>query len=215
MSLLRCRPIVTRSSEAIFTESIRRRTPGGLPCQQGVMKPLPRAPPIRSVYRRLPRCSYTAVVIAEEIRADDPRNPDVRALLERHLTFCSSQTPPEHSFALDVSGLLDPAVTLFSYRADGTVLGVGALKELDAAHGELKSMHTAAEARGRGVGRSMLGHLLSVARARGYRRVSLETGTTPGFSAARAMYVSVGFTSAGPFGGYPVTGDNTFYSLAL
>ena len=152
---------------------------------------------------------------AEEIRADDPRDPDVRALLERHLTFCLSETPPEHSFALDVTGLLDPTVTLFSYRDNGAVLGVGALKELDAAHGELKSMHTAAEARGRGVGRSMLSHLLSVARSRGYRRVSLETGTTPGFTAARAMYVSVGFAPAGPFGGYPVTADNTFYSLAL
>lgn len=152
---------------------------------------------------------------AEEIRADDPRDPDVRALLERHLTFCLTETPPEHSFALDVTGLLDPAVTLFSYRDDGTVLGVGALRELDPAHGELKSMHTAAEARGRGVGRTMLRHLLSVARSRGYRRVSLETGTTAGFSAARAMYESVGFAPAEPFGGYPLTGDNAFYSLAL
>jgi putative acetyltransferase len=157
------------------------------------------------IYRLLRRCSYNALVDAEEIRADDPRDPGVRALLERHLTFCLSETPPEHSFALDVTGLLDPTVTLFSYRDNGAVLGVGALK----------SMHTAAEARGRGVGRSVLSHLLSVARSRGYRRVSLETGTTPGFSAARAMYVSVGFAPAGPFGGYPVTGDNTFYSLAL
>jgi putative acetyltransferase len=154
-------------------------------------------------------------VIATEISIDDPREPGVRALLERHLTFCLSETPPEHSFALDVSGLLDPAVTLFSCRDGGAVLGVGAIKELDASHGELKSMHTAAEARGRGVGRSILGHLLSVARSRGYRRVSLETGTTPGFSAARAMYASVGFVPAGPFGGYPQTEDNTFYSLAL
>ena len=95
------------------------------------------------------------------------------------------------------------------------MLGVAAIKELDAAHAELKSMHTAAEARGRGVGRALLGYLLDTARARGYRRVSLETGTTPGFAAARALYESVGFTPAGPFGGYPQTGDNTFYSLAL
>jgi putative acetyltransferase len=106
-------------------------------------------------------------------------------------------------------------VTFVSFRDDDTVLGVAAIKELGAAHGEVKSMHTAAEARGRGVGRALLSHLLDTARARGYQRVSLETGTTPGFAAARALYESVGFTPAGPFGGYPQTEDNTFYSLAL
>jgi putative acetyltransferase len=154
-------------------------------------------------------------VNASEIAADDPRRPQVRALLERHLTFCLSQTPPEHSFALDADGLLDPAVTFFSYLDGGAVLGVGAIRELDAAHAELKSMHTAAEARGRGVGRAMLNHLLSVARSRGYRRVSLETGTTPGFTAARALYASAGFLPAEPFAGYERTEDNAFYSLAL
>lgn len=149
------------------------------------------------------------------ISADDPRRPEVRALLERHLSFCLSDTLPEHSFALDVDGLLDPKVTLVSYRDGENVLGVAALKELDGAHAEVKSMHTAAEARGRGVGRALLAHLLETARARGYQRVSLETGTTPGFAAARALYESVGFIPAGPFGGYPVTGDNCFYTLVL
>ena len=146
---------------------------------------------------------------------DDPRKPELRVLLERHLAFCLSETPPEHSFALNVGGLLDPKVTFVSYRDGETVLGVAAIKELDAAHGEVKSMHTAAEARGRGVARALLSHLLATARARGYRRVSLETGTTPGFAAARALYESAGFIPTGPFGGYPQTEDNTFYSLAL
>jgi putative acetyltransferase len=149
------------------------------------------------------------------ISVDDPRRPEVLAILERHLAFCLSETPPEHSFALDSDGLLDPAVTFFSCTDGDRVLGVGAIKQLDAGHAELKSMHTAAEARGRGVGRAMLHHLLSVARLRGYRRVSLETGTTPGFAAARAMYVTAGFEPAEPFGGYQRTTDNTFYSLAL
>lgn len=149
------------------------------------------------------------------ISADDPRRPEVRAVLDRHLAFCLSETPPEHSFALDVDGLLDPRVTFVSYRDGGRVLGVAAIKELDAAHAEIKSMHTAPDARGRGVGRALLGYLLDTARARGYQRVSLETGTTPGFAAARALYESAGFTPAAPFGGYPETGDNTFYSRAL
>jgi putative acetyltransferase len=154
-------------------------------------------------------------VTPDEIMADDPRKPEVRALLERHLAFCLSETPPEHSFALNVDGLLDQKVTFVSFRNGGTVLGVAALKELDAAHAEVKSMHTAGEARGRGVGRALLGHLLDTARTRGYQRVSLETGTTPGFAAARALYESAGFAPTGPFGGYPQTEDNTFYSLAL
>ena len=149
------------------------------------------------------------------IAVDDPRRPEVLAILRRHLAFCLSETPPEHSFALDAEGLLDPAVTFFSCRDGDAVLGVGAIKQLEPGHGELKSMHTAAEARGRGVGRAMLAHLLAVARSRGYQRVSLETGTTPGFAAARALYTGAGFVPAEPFGGYQRTEDNTFYSLAL
>jgi putative acetyltransferase len=159
--------------------------------------------------------TYTAAVTAGEIIIDDPRKPEVRAVLERHLTFCLTETPPEHSFALDVDGLLDPQVTFVSYRDGAAVLGVAAIKELDAEQVEIKSMHTTAEARGRGVGRALLGHLLEVARERGYRRVLLETGTTPGFAAARALYESAGFTPTGPFGGYPETGDNCFYARAL
>jgi putative acetyltransferase len=150
------------------------------------------------------------------ISVDDPRKPEVRALLERHLAFCLSETPPEHSFALDVDALVQPGIAFFSLRdTGGKVLGVGAIKELDPAHAEIKSMHTAAEARGRGVGRAVLDHLLSEARSRGYQRVSLETGTTPGFTAARAMYVSRGFVPAEPFGDYVRTEDNTFYTLSL
>jgi putative acetyltransferase len=149
------------------------------------------------------------------ISVDDPSRPEILALLERHLGFCLSETPPEHSFALDADGLLDPKVTFVSFRDGATVLGVAAIKELDGGHAEIKSMHTAAEARGRGVGRALLSHLLDTARARGYRRVSLETGTTPGFAAARALYESAGFVPTGPFGGYPETGDNCFYARTL
>ena len=148
-----------------------------------------------------------------EISADDPRAPDVRALLERHLTAMLAATPPEHAFALDVDGLLDPAVSFFSFRAGGELLGVGAIKRLDAEHGEIKSMHTAAAARGLGVGRAMLHHLLGVARAEGLRRVSLETGTMAEFAPARALYESAGFTACGPFADYRPSDDNCFMTL--
>ena len=149
------------------------------------------------------------------IAVDDPRKDDVRALLERHLAFALETTPPEHAFALDVDGLIDPAVTFYSLRADGELLGIGAIKQLDLEHGEIKSMHTAQAARGRGVGRAVLGHLLDVARSRGYRRVSLETGTMAEFAPARALYASAGFIACGPFAGYQPSEDNCFMTLPL
>lgn len=152
---------------------------------------------------------------SRRIAVDDPRNPDVRELLEQHLTFAFGQTPPEHSFALDADKLLDPAITLFSFREDGALLGVGALKQLEPWHGEIKSMHTAKAARGRGVGRAMLTHLLDVAAARGLHRVSLETGTMTAFAAARALYASAGFEPCGPFGDYLPSDDNCFMTLKI
>ena len=149
------------------------------------------------------------------ISADDPRAPDVRALLERHMAAMLAATPPEHAFALDVDGLLDPAISFFSFRADGELLAVCALKRLDARHGEIKSMHTTAAARGRGVGRAMLNHLLGVARAEGLRRVSLETGTIAEFAPARALYESAGFTACEPFADYQPSEDNCFMTLSL
>jgi putative acetyltransferase len=108
------------------------------------------------------------VIAGGRIAIDDPRDPDVRALLERHLEFALAQTPPEHSFALDAGGLLDPAITLFSIRVHGSLLGIGAIKRLGPHHAEIKSMHTAETARGHGIGRAMLTHLLEAARAQGF-----------------------------------------------
>lgn len=151
----------------------------------------------------------------ELIAVDDPRRPDVRALLERHRTFALGQTPPERSFALDADALRDPAITFFSFRLRGSLLAIGAIKRLGPDHAELKSMHTAEAARGRGIGRAMLTHLLEVARIRGVRRVSLETGTTAAFAPARALYHSAGFISCGPFADYQPSEDNQFMTLEL
>lgn len=150
-----------------------------------------------------------------DITVDDPRADDVRALLERHLEFANTHSPREDVHALDVGGLLHPSVTFYSCRADGSLVGVGALKELGGGHAELKSMHTAAEARGRGVGRAMVEHLLAVARARGLSRVSLETGTMEAFAPARALYASAGFSPCEPFADYRRGPNSTCMTLAL
>ena len=150
-----------------------------------------------------------------DIAVDDPRADDVRALLARHLAFAHEHSPPEDVHALDLSGLLDPTVTFFSARRGPDLVGIGALKELDDEHGELKSMHTAAAERGQGVGRAIVDHVLRVARVRGYRRVSLETGTMEAFAPARSLYAGVGFTPCGPFGDYTLSPNSTFMTLTL
>jgi putative acetyltransferase len=149
------------------------------------------------------------------ISIDDPRADDVCALLAAHLAFANEHTRIENIHALDVDGVVGPDIAFYSCRVDGRLVGVGALKQLDVTHAELKSMHTAAAARGKGVGRAMVEHLIAVARARGYTRVSLETGTPDAFAPARAMYASVGFVACGPFGDYAPTPDNTFMTLEL
>ena len=149
------------------------------------------------------------------IAIDDPRADDVRELLTAHLAFANAHSPPEDVHALDISGLLDPAISFYSYRSDGKLLGVGALKELDAGHAELKSMHTAAAARGGGVGRAMLDHLVTLARQRSYQRLSLETGTMPAFAPARALYASAGFRPCPPFGPYFVSPNSVCMRLDL
>jgi putative acetyltransferase len=136
------------------------------------------------------------------VAADDPDRDEVRRVVERHLEFAHSTTACEHVFALGLDGLVGPDIHFVSARRDGVVLGVGALKQLDDVHGELKSMHTIAEARGQGVAAAIVGHLLGVAAELGLERVSLETGSQDAFVAARALYVSLGFEPCGAFGSY-------------
>jgi putative acetyltransferase len=149
------------------------------------------------------------------IAPDDPRSDDVRALLERHLAFARSHSPPEDTHALDVDGLGDPAVRFFSYRVDGELLAVGALKRIDDEHAEVKSMHTAVAARGRGIGRAMVEHLMDVARERGFRRVSLETGAMDAFAPARSLYAGAGFDICEPFGDYRPSRNSVFMTRDL
>jgi putative acetyltransferase len=149
------------------------------------------------------------------ITVDDPRVDDVRRLLERHLSFSALLSPAEHVHALDLDGLLDARVTFFSARGDDGLVGFGALQELDASHGELKSMHVIGAVRGQGIGRALLDHLLTVAADRGYTRVSLETGTMEAYAPARSLYRKAGFTPCAPFAEYTANPYSLCMSLEL
>lgn len=135
--------------------------------------------------------------------AGDLTSADVIALLEVHLAGMRADSPPESVHALDLAGLQAPDVTFWTARdSAGELLGCGALKELGADHGEIKSMRTVAAHLGRGVASALLLHMLDEARRRGYRRVSLETGSGPAFEAARTLYSKHGFEYCGPFASY-------------
>src|SRR5947209_8438963 len=140
---------------------------------------------------------------------------DVEHLVELHYAELRAISPPDACHVLPAVSLRDPAVTLWSAREGGELVGVAALKELAADHGEVKSMRTAPAALGRGVGRAMLRHIVGEAKARGYRRLSLETGNTEPFAAALRLYASEGFQPWGPFGDYHDTPFSSFLTVRL
>ena len=143
---------------------------------------------------------------ALQIRLDDLSDPRIEAFMEEHLVDMRAASPPESVHALDMDHLRQPCIAFWSAwlpDADGDVLvGTGALKRLDSTHAELKSMRTSARHRGQGIARQLLNHLLQEARARGYARLSLETGTQPFFEPARQLYLRHGFVECGPFADY-------------
>lgn len=149
------------------------------------------------------------------IREDDLSGPEIAALLQVHLDHMHATSPPESAHALDLEGLRAPEITFWTVWDGDTLLGCGALKELDAEHGEIKSMHTAQAARGKGVARRMLQHIIETARQRGYRRLSLETGGTQDFAAAHGLYGSFGFQLCGPFADYVLDPFSVFMTLEL
>lgn len=149
------------------------------------------------------------------IRVDDLTGPEIRALLAEHLRDMHELSPPESVHALDLAALRQPDVTVWAVWAAGRLLGCGALKELDLGHGEIKSMRTVSTERRRGVGRAMLTHIITEARARSYRRLSLETGSMAAFAPARRLYERFGFTYCAPFAGYTEDPNSVFMTLAL
>ena len=150
-----------------------------------------------------------------EFRLDDLSGAAIRALLGQHLASALEHSPPESVHALDIDGLRQPGVTFWSAWSEGELLGCCALKELDAAHGEVKSMRTADAHQRRGVGASLLQHLLEQARRRGYQRLSLETGSMAAFAPARALYARFGFAPCPPFGEYIEDPYSVFMSREL
>jgi putative acetyltransferase len=150
-----------------------------------------------------------------EIRAGGLGDPQVMALIRHHLAEARGSTPLRNAHALDASGLDAPDIAFFSAWEGEALLGIGALRSLDAWHGEIKSMRTAPGHLRKGVARALLDHIAAEARARGFTRLSLETGTAPMFGPANAMYERYGFADCASFGGYPASEYNRFMTMRL
>jgi putative acetyltransferase len=150
-----------------------------------------------------------------EIRVDDLSSRQVQALLQDHLQSCAQHSPPESVHALDLDGLRRPEVTFWTVWEDGQLLGCGALKQLDSQHAEVKSMKTATEHLRRGVASRVLQHILEEARRRGYRRLSLETGSMAAFEPARRLYSRFGFTYCEPFADYVLDPHSVFMTREI
>ena len=148
-------------------------------------------------------------------RLGDLRDPAVAALLEEHLEDMQAASPPESKHALDLDGLRKPGITFWTAWDSDLLVGCGALKELDATHGEIKSMRTTAAYRGRGVASAMLGHITDEAARRGYRRLSLETGSGDFFAPARALYAKFDFVVCEPFGDYKPDPNSCFMTRSI
>jgi putative acetyltransferase len=149
------------------------------------------------------------------IDVESPLGADLTLLMARHTADMHADTPPESIHMMDAGQLAVPEVSFFVMRDVGVPVGMGAFKRIEDGHAEIKSMHVLAEMRGRGLSKQMLVHLIEEARAMGMRRLSLETGVQPTYTAARALYAKAGFEPCPPFIGYKPDPNSIFLTLVL
>jgi putative acetyltransferase len=149
------------------------------------------------------------------IELDDLSRPEIAELLKEHLASAFVHSPPESVHTLPIEGLRSPDITFWSVWENGELLGCGALKELDLQHGEIKSMRTASAHLRKGVARAVLYQIIVEAKRRGYRRLSLETGSMAAFEPARQLYAACGFSYCEPFGDYVNDPNSVFMTLEL
>ncbi|RYI21295.1 MAG: GNAT family N-acetyltransferase [Acetobacteraceae bacterium] len=150
-----------------------------------------------------------------QIAEEHPLTPDLELLFKRHTADMHADTPPESIHMIDKAALAAPEIRFFVLREAGEPLAMGAYKRIDETHAEIKSMHVLTEARGRGLSKIMLEHLVAEARMDGFLRLSLETGVQTTFIAARALYARAGFDECPPFEGYESDPNSVFMTKAL
>jgi putative acetyltransferase len=165
----------------------------------------------RTLQRAAAGRGHTDVQIAQE----SPLGADLTLLMARHTADMHADTPPESIHMMDAGQLAVPSIQFFVGRIGGAAVAMGAIKQIDAGHAEIKSMHVLAEYRGRGLSKVMLDHLIAAARASGFARLSLETGAQAMFTPARQLYAKAGFAECPPFEGYVLDPNSVYMTLHL
>lgn len=149
------------------------------------------------------------------IKVDDLTGPEVAHLIMDHLHSMTLHSPPESIHALNLNALRKPDITFWSAWEGKELLGIGALKELDRYHGEIKSMKTSSLHLRKGVSKQILQHIIEEAKLRGYQRLSLETGSMDAFEPAKRMYAKFGFEYCEPFADYVEDPNSVFMTMVL
>ena|ERR1043165_4250390 len=160
-------------------------------------------------------CCSSNEVSKMEIKIDDLSGPEIAELLTEHLRCLADISPPESRHALGLDEQRKPEITFWSVWQGQVLVGCGALKELTPVHGEVKSMRSAKGHLRQGVASMLLQHIISEAKQRGYRRLSLETGSMEYFEPARRLYQKFGFKPCPPFTGYVEDPNSVFMSIEL
>jgi putative acetyltransferase len=154
-------------------------------------------------------------VVFLDIKLDDLTGSKVAALIGEHLQGMALHSPAESVHALNIEGLKKPEVSFWSAWEQDELIGCGALKELDSQHGEIKSMRTSSSHLRKGVAKRILEHIIEEAKRRGYRRLSLETGSMDAFEPAKRLYASFGFHYCKPFSDYIEDPNSVFMTKEL
>lgn len=158
-----------------------------------------------------------AMTMQEELilALESPLTEDLELLFQRHTQDMHADTPPESIHMMPRETLVHPDIDFFVLRDGGRPVGMGAIKRIEDGHGEVKSMHVLTEERGRGLARLLVDRMIDSAQARGYARLSLETGTQEMFLPARKLYERAGFVECGPFADYRLDPYSVFMTLDL
>ena len=150
-----------------------------------------------------------------KIKVDDLQSTEIVSFLKEHVAEMKSVSPPQSKHALDLKGLKKPEITFWTVWDDNNLVGCGAIKELNTEHAEIKSMRIKANFRNKGIASMLLLHILEEAKRRGYRRLSLETGSMPFFQPARNLYLKHGFNYCTPFATYKEDLNSVFMTRGL
>lgn len=107
---------------------------------------------------------------------------------------------PDEWDGLEPDQLAAPHGTFVLAWMGDDAVGCGGLRRIDERTGEIKRMYVADAARRRGIARAVLEQIEETARAIGYERLILETGTLQ--PEAIGLYTTHGYEAIEPYGVY-------------